>query len=412
MKAALLEAFHGGTTVKYLQEKYKWSQVVFSQIDWPAVGTILGKISTPTRVKHSKLMHSWIPVMTRTARYSKSPDNLCPLCLTIPETQDHIFCCGNKDAAKHRSAAWQCCLETIRTKGKTSRHILDAFDSGGTPYLQLPTRPVPYTTRPLPAMLTTLLLSAQTAQSDIGWQYVFRGFISQVWDTTQELYARRIEKPKSHWSKESWRQIVISAFLEFGHSLWKFRNDAKFGKDKQEKARIHRTQIERQVTLRYDSKPYLLPKFMHVFDKPLLNRLQQGNHTLSALLRHFDSYTTISEHAAEQGGRHRDFRSYLPHQQGSTPPRYLDIATERALRKRRPTAPIPKVIQKVRKPRKKIFPRPHPNPASRITRSQVRRQLVPIPITPAQSLPLFGVHLVAQGPPETQPHRTELDNKI
>ena len=67
-----------------------------------------------------------------------------------------------------------------------------------------------------------------------------------------------------------------------------------------------------------------------LFDKPLLNRLQHGNRTLRAWLRHLESYTTISEHAAEQGGRQRDFRSFLPHQQGSTPPRYLDVAAERA----------------------------------------------------------------------------------
>jgi hypothetical protein len=79
VKRALLEAFHGGATVKYLLEKYKWSQEVFSQIDWPAIGTVFGKISTTTRVKHSKLMHSWIPVMTRKAPYTKSIDNLCQL---------------------------------------------------------------------------------------------------------------------------------------------------------------------------------------------------------------------------------------------------------------------------------------------------------------------------------------------
>ena len=261
--------------------------------------------------------------MTRTARYTKSTDNLCPLCLTVSKIQDHIFCCSSPDATKHRSAAWQCCLETIRTKGKTSRHILDAFDSGGISYLQLPPRPVSYTTRPLPAVLTTSFISAQAAQFDIGWKYIIRGFISQVWGTTQDLYSSHIEKPKAYWSVESWKRIVIAAFLEFGHSLWKFRNDTKFGKDKQEKAHIHRTQLERQVSLRHDSQPYLLPKFTHVFDKPLLNRLQQGNRTLRAWLRHLESYTTISEHAAEQGGRQRDFRSFLPHQQPYEPPWYV-----------------------------------------------------------------------------------------
>ena len=63
VKTTLLVAVHGGATVKYLLQKYKWTQEVFSQIDWPAIGTVFGKISTPTRVKHSKLMHSWIPVM-------------------------------------------------------------------------------------------------------------------------------------------------------------------------------------------------------------------------------------------------------------------------------------------------------------------------------------------------------------
>ena len=393
VKNTLLEAFHGVATVQYLKEKYKWPNDVFSQIDWPAIGTVFGKISTPTRVKHSKLMHSWLPVMTRTARYTRSADNLCPLCLTVPETQDHIYCCSSPDATKHRAAAWQCCLETLRTKGKTSRHILDAFDSGGTIFLQLPPRPVLYTTRPVPAILTTSFGSAQAAQDDIGWQYIFRGFISQEWGTTQALYSHHIEKPTAHWSVEHWKRIVVAALLEFGHSLWKYRNDTKFGKDKQDTARLLRAQLELRVSNRYASKPYLLPKFVHVFEKPLLVQLRQGNRALSAWLRYLESYTTISKHAVDHGGRQRDFRSYLPHPHGSTPPRYLDVAAERALRRRKSAhAIVPKVIQKVRKARKKTYPQPHPNLAARITRSHFRRQQVPIPITlAARSSPLFGI---------------------
>jgi hypothetical protein len=114
---------------------------------------------------------------------------------------------------------------------------------------------------------------------------------------------------------------------------------------------------------------------------------------LSAWLRYLESYTTISKHAVDHGGRQRDFRSYLPHPHGSTPPRYLDVAAERALRRRKSAhAIVPKVIQKVRKARKKTYPQPHPNLAARITRSHFRRQQVPIPITlAARSSPLFGI---------------------
>ena len=86
-------------------------------------------------------------------------------------------------------------------------------------------------------------------------------------------------------------------------------------------------------------------------------------------------YETISDHAVDHGGRQRDFRSYLPHQHGSTPPRYLDVAAERALRRRRSAhATILKVIQKVRKARKNTYPQPHPNLAARITRFHFRHQ--------------------------------------
>lgn len=269
IKASLLESYHGTATEKYLREKYHWYQETFNSIDWSAIGAVIGKLTTPSRAKHSKLIHSWLLVMTRTAQYAKSTANLCPLCLAVPETQDHIFCCSSPDAIQHRVPAWHRCLETIRTKGKTSRHILDAFDSGSSLFLQLPPRPIPYTTFPVPAIISPSLSSAQEVQHEIGWKNLFRGFFSRTWGATQELYTQHIEKPAGNWTLDNWKRITAAAFLEFGHSLWKFRNDTKFGKDKLEHARIVRTQLEFKVSAQYSSKRYLLPKFHHIFSKPL-----------------------------------------------------------------------------------------------------------------------------------------------
>jgi hypothetical protein len=389
IKASLLEFYHGAATEKYLLEKYQWSQEAFISIDWPAIGVVMERLSTLSRVKHSKLIHSWLPVMTRTARYAKSTANLCPLCLAVPETQDHIFCCSSPVAIKSRVAAWHSCLETIRTKGKTSRHILDAFDSGGSVFLQLPPRPVKYTISPLPVIISTSFSSAQAAQEEIGWRYIFRGFLSNAWGATQDLYTQHIEKPSGNWTLANWKKITTAALLEFGHSLWKFRNDTKFGNDKIENARFVRTQLEHRVAAQYTSKPYLLQKFIHVFSKPLADRLRQGNRTLSAWLRHLESYAAISAHALEHGGRQRDFRSYQHHAPGRTPPRFLDIAAERALcKRRRAQTTVPKVIRKVRKTRKKSYPQPHPNPAARITRSHHSRQQASAVITPSRLPPL------------------------
>ena len=328
--------------------------------------------------------------MTRTAQYAKSTANLCPLCLAVPETQDHIFCCSSPDAIQHRVPAWHRCLETIRTKGKTSRHILDAFDSGSSLFLQLPPRPIPFTTFPVPAIISPSLSSAQEVQHEIGWKNLFRGFFSRTWGATQELYTQHIEKPAGNWTLDNWKRITAAAFLEFGHSLWKFRNDTKFGKDKLEHARIVRTQLEFKVSAQYSSKRYLLPKFHHIFSKPLAEWLRQGNQALSAWLRHLASYSEISAHSLEHGGRQRDFRSYLNHLPGSTPPRYLDVAAERALCKcRKASVAVPKVIRKVRKARKKSYPQPHPNPAAHITRSHYHRHTASV-ITPLRLPPLVG----------------------
>ena len=116
------------------------------------------------------------------------------------------------------------------------------------------------------------------------------------------------EKPTTRWSVDSWQWVTVTALLDFGRALWRFRNDVKFGKDKISAARKRREQLETRVTLQYENKPYLLPKFTHLFLKPLPDRLCQGNRTLSAWLRHLEAYIKkISEHAESSGGRQRDF---------------------------------------------------------------------------------------------------------
>lgn len=146
--------------------------------------------------------------------------------------------------------------------------------------------------------------------------------------------------------KSDWDRITTAAFLEFEHSLWKFRNDTKFGRDKLENARLIRIQLEQWVSALYTSQSYLLPKFIHLVFKPLADWLLQGDQTLSAWLRHLTFYATISSHVLEHGGRQRDFRSYLSHIPGFNPPRFLDVAAERALRKwRRAITAVPKLIR-------------------------------------------------------------------
>jgi len=85
IKASVLDAYHGVATETCLFQKYKWALEIFTSINWPAIAMTFGKLSPLQRVKHSKLMHSWLPVQTPTARYAKSTDNLCPLCQLVPE---------------------------------------------------------------------------------------------------------------------------------------------------------------------------------------------------------------------------------------------------------------------------------------------------------------------------------------
>jgi hypothetical protein len=197
IKETVLQAYHGAATIQYMKEKHQWPSDTFASIDWPVIALSLAKLPAPQRVKHSKLMHSWIPVKTRTARYEKSTDNICPLYNLVPETQDHIFCCQNVEALKHRTAAWTQCLETIRITGKTNRHILDVFDSCGTQFLQLPPRQIPYISLPLHEILRPNFDAAVADQESIGWNFIFRGIIASTWGKLQNQYIQDIEKPKS-----------------------------------------------------------------------------------------------------------------------------------------------------------------------------------------------------------------------
>jgi hypothetical protein len=88
---------------------------------------------------------------------------------------------------------------------------------------------------------------AMEAQTWIGWEHEFQGFIAQDW---QEIY----EKEKANKAREgtfpntyhkNWTSMVYSAILAFFRRTWQDRNEALHRRDQVDSEQIMQTRLSR-----------------------------------------------------------------------------------------------------------------------------------------------------------------------
>jgi hypothetical protein len=170
----------------YYQQKYKWDQATYDDIDWISQEKASNKLNRSKFV--TKLSCDWLPTNYR-LNLVEGISPQCALCCEI-ETNDHLFCCPARTTYRTK---FHTSLQEKLAELKTPLHITNLI-------LTALSR--------LPQDIDIDLLPH--SQNSIGWNKFLKGFISQQF---------RSETP------QYWPLRITFFLLSQAHNLWLQRCD-------------------------------------------------------------------------------------------------------------------------------------------------------------------------------------------
>ena len=151
-----------------------------------------------------------------------------------------------------------------------------------------------------------LIGEARRHQAIIGWDKLLQGFISEKWARAraQQQYVARLA-PSDRKRALGWEIRWTKCIIEFGLSLWKYRNEMVHGKSAAEHREKVRKAIEERVRAMYTSSPRFLARFPAIQEVSLIARLRKPTNYLAQWLRRVAQQKDISERE-----RQRDQKRY------------------------------------------------------------------------------------------------------
>ena len=150
-------------------------------------------------------MHCQWATNYRKRRWKQFTNNICPLCLQLPETSSHVFQCSHSTA---RSVHHKTSLDLYKQLDKinTAPSIITSLRNIMTDWTASKSLTIPHKST---NKIDRSVRKAIKSQKRIGVSNLFGGVI----------YLRSIKKRKN----TSWSRHLATALLTYSHTLWKQR---------------------------------------------------------------------------------------------------------------------------------------------------------------------------------------------
>ena len=161
----------------YLQIKYKWTDQVWESIAWDSFNHCASRPTLDKTVNRSKIVHNWLNLGSQRARNGRCPDaqlkSRCPYCAAT-EDFTHLLTCASVRAQKFRYDGMMK-LRKVLDGSKGGSAILRAIKN----WILQPQAEV---TSPADTVSSEASVTrAMESQTAIGWDHIFRGFVSIEW---------------------------------------------------------------------------------------------------------------------------------------------------------------------------------------------------------------------------------------
>jgi len=220
-KQHISNARHTRDIQNYCRDKYGWSTSIMEQIYWKGIHNARRRQPLQRRIKESKIMHNWLPVMHQQAKMGAQP--VCPACTHPDETFYHLFRCTHKQMVETRTMALTQLMDGGIKLG-IPRRIMMCIRDLMISYIEGQPVKMHDTSR----TLTDAILS----QTEIGIQFIFQGYLSIRWFHAISAVTDRAETKMA--------RLITLIWHTFTDGIWRTRNEIKHKQDNKNSAEEER----------------------------------------------------------------------------------------------------------------------------------------------------------------------------
>ena len=297
----------------FLQAKYKWSDQVWVTIAWESFEHRASRPNLDQLANRSKIVHNWLNLGSQRARHGRCPDTLlesrCPFCTSAEDFQ-HLLTCTAPRAQKFRYDGMM-----------KLRKALDGTQGGAAILRAIKA----WTLDPAIAVATSAgaksyehaVSRAMASQHAIGWENIFRGFISIEWG---HIYTAEDKTPPEMRRTRSVSLVskYIKAFQDYTLFLWKSRNDVLHEAGSDGLSSVHAS-LNHDISQMYALRDTFSPILQSYFRKPLEDRLKGTPRQRARWLQLAQIATSHSSAAGSRQTMVSHFFKHAPSTTGASP---------------------------------------------------------------------------------------------
>jgi hypothetical protein len=229
------------------------------------------------------------------SRIDNAVDNRCFACQQLNENTEHVFRCNSERRQEAREEAmreFKNHLSRLYTPAPMATVILDMMwkwmKKETLIHVRLPEN------EEATREIHQLINRAAVHQGYIGWGHWFRGRISKKWKDVI-AYHYRERQLGSQYNPTIWTRKTVDQQWTFYLTIWHCRNGQKYGKDKEEAAKLAMEAAQQSVRTLYQNSQHQVMNQ----EARLLHRLP-----ISEILKwtksHLDAYLATAEVILEQ----------------------------------------------------------------------------------------------------------------
>lgn len=242
---------------EYIREKYGFSEMIMSTINWKAHGKAL-KAMIKKRIHITKLVHECLPTMERLNKFDGSK-KMCPGCAVCVETRDHILKCKATGRRQWREKFFQA-INEFHAKEDTSPLLRNLWNEAVGDWM---TSDDEIEFQASPILFHNDVRAVIFHQNTIGWRQIINGRFSVEWSRIQDdYYARkRYQSGKNDRRRgQQWQIKLIRLIWKEWMNLWKMRNEDLHGRDTETRAITERREVEQALREVYERRNHFEPR--------------------------------------------------------------------------------------------------------------------------------------------------------
>ena len=292
----------------FLQNKYKWSDQSWAAIAWDSFQLCGRRTATLNTSFRSKLVHNWLHLGTRRATQSAAASlniNTCPMCNDLEDFR-HLLTCRSPRALRIRYAA-SAALGKKLADSPGPAALFRAIKQ----WTSAPDLPVHIS--PGATFSSLEVEAAIQSQTQIGWDHLFRGFVSSAWGQVHAQDASILSEDRRSLVIPR-LAIIIRALQDYSLALWTGRNMILHEHSVHSQSIVHST-LNYEITQIYNLRDSLSDHLRSYFSLPLDARLRQSPRQKQRWLR---LVRLASSHASSTGSRQQLISLYFPYVETAT----------------------------------------------------------------------------------------------